>query len=146
MTFPSVRSPDAWPCQFSCCPFSCGHQRYGRCEQDSVRQRGMWRSHLCVTQWLRGRASDSRLRGPRFKFCAAVLKPSASVFTPHCSSSLRCINEYLAIDSGGYVYGQPSQINCSIWLDASQSSWDGVWLNRSVMEVKCKVRIGCCAI
>ena len=26
-------------------------------------------------------------------------------FTLHCSSSLSCINEYLAIDSGGYVYG-----------------------------------------
>ena len=35
---------------------------------------------------------------------AAVLKPWASVFTLHCSSSLSCINEYLAIDSGGYVY------------------------------------------
>ena len=25
------------------------------------------------------------------------------------------------------------------WLDASQRSWDGVWLNRSAREVKCKV-------
>ena len=31
-------------------------------------------------------------------------------------------NEYLAIDSGGYVYEQPSHINCSKWLDASQRS------------------------
>ena len=36
------------------------------------------------------------------------------------------INEYLAIDSGGYVYDQPSRINCSIWLDPSQRSRDGV--------------------
>ena len=35
-------------------------------------------------------------------------------------------NEYLAIDSGGYVYEQPSRINCKIWLDASQRSRDGV--------------------
>ena len=35
-------------------------------------------------------------------------------------------NEYLAIYSGGYVYEQPSRINCSIWLDASQRSRDGV--------------------
>ena len=35
---------------------------------------------------------------------------------------LSCINEYLTIDSGGYVYEQPSCINCSIWLDASQRS------------------------
>jgi len=26
-------------------------------------------------QWLRGRASDSQLREPEFKSCAAVLKP-----------------------------------------------------------------------
>ena len=36
------------------------------------------------------------------------------------------INEYLAIDSGGYVYEQPSRINCSIWLDVSQRSRDDV--------------------
>ena len=36
------------------------------------------------------------------------------------------INEYLAIDSGGYVYEQPSHINYSIWLDDSQRSRDGV--------------------
>ena len=51
---------------------------------------------------------------------------------------LSCINEYLAIDSGGYVYEQSSRINCSIWLDASQRSQGGVWVNRSVREVKCK--------
>ena len=60
-------------------------------------------------------------------------------FTPYCSSSLSCINEHLAINSGGYVYEQPSCINCSIWLNASQRSLDGIRLNRSVMEEKCKV-------
>ena len=54
-------------------------------------------------QWLRGTASDSRLREPGFESCAAVLKPWASFFTLHCPSSLRCLNEYLTIDSGGYV-------------------------------------------
>ena len=77
---------------------------------------------LLRVQWFSGRASDSRLRGPEFKSCAAVLKPWANVFSLHCSSSLSCINEYLAIDSGGYVYAQPSRINCCIWLDASQRS------------------------
>ena len=72
-------------------------------------------------QWLRGSASDSRLRGPGFESCAAVLKHWAGFFTLHCSSSLSCINDYLAIDSGGYVYEQPSH-NCSIRLDASQRS------------------------
>ena len=67
--------------------------------------------HYCRAQWLRGRASDSRLRGPGFESCAAVLKPWAIFFTLHCSSSLSCIYEYLAIASGGYVYEQPSRIN-----------------------------------
>ena len=57
-------------------------------------------------QWLRGRASDSRLREPGFETCAAVLNLWASFFTLHCSSSLSCIYEYMAIDSGGYVYMQ----------------------------------------
>ena len=65
------------------------------------------RPYICRTQWLRGRPPDSRLREPGFESCAAVLKPWASFFTLHCSSSLSCINEYLAIDSGGYVYAQP---------------------------------------
>ena len=29
-------------------------------------------------------------------------------------TSVRCMNEYLAIDSGGYFYEQPSHINCSV--------------------------------
>ena len=85
-------------------------------------------------KWLR--ALDSRLREPGFKSCAAVLKLRASFFPLHCSSSLSCINECMAIDSGGYVYEQPSCINCSIWLDASLRSWDGVWLNRSARELQ----------
>ena len=68
----------------------------------------------------------TRLREPGFESCATVLKPWASFFTLHCSSSLSCINEYLPIDSGGYVYERPSRINFSIWLDASQRSRYGV--------------------
>ena len=30
------------------------------------------------------------------------------------------MNEYLAIDSGKYVYKQPSLINSSMWMDAFQ--------------------------
>ena len=54
-----------------------------------------------------GRASDSRQGEHGFESCAAVLKPWASFFTLHCSSSVSCINEYLTIDSGDYVYEQP---------------------------------------
>ena len=89
----------------------------------------------CRAQWLRGRVCDSRLREPGIETCAAVLNPWESLFTLHCSSSLSCINEYLAIDIGGYVYEQSSRINFSIWLDASQRSRDGVWVNKYVREV-----------
>ena len=50
----------------------------------------------------------------RVRILAAVLKPWASFFTLHWSSSLSCINEYLAVDSYGYVYEQPLRINYSI--------------------------------
>ena len=63
-------------------------------------------------QRLMGRASDSRLRERGFEYCAAVLKPWATCFTLHCPNSLSCINEYLAIERGGYVYEQLSG-NCS---------------------------------
>ena len=105
--------------------------------------------YMSRAQWLRNRASDSRLREPGFESCAAVLKSWARFFTLHCSSSLSCINEYLATDNGGYVYEQPLRINCSIWLDGVCR--DAVWVNRSVREVKCKalwtfLRTGYCAI
>ena len=58
--------------------------------------------------WLRGRASDSRLREPGFESCAAVLKPWASCFTLHCSSSLSGIDEYLYIDSGQWWIWVPA--------------------------------------
>ena len=35
-------------------------------------------------------------------------------FTLHCSGSLSCMNEYLAIDNGGYLYEQAAHINCSV--------------------------------
>ena len=56
------------------------------------------------------------------RILCAILKPWASFFTLHYSSSLSCINKYLAIDSDGYVYEQPLHINCSIRLDVSQRS------------------------
>ena len=87
----------------------------------------------------------------RVRILCCGVKTLSEFFTLHCSSSLSCINEYLAIDSGGYVYEQPSRINCSIWLDVSQRSVDGVCVNRSVREVKCKapwtvLTTGYCAI
>ena len=56
----------------------------------------------------------TQLIEPGFEFCTAVLKPWASFFSLHCSSSLSCMNEYLAVSSGGYVCEQPSCINCNM--------------------------------
>ena len=76
----------------------------------------------CSAQWLRGGASDYPLREPALEYCAAMLKSWATFVTLHCSSSLSCINEYLAICCSEYMYEQSSRINCSTWLDASQRS------------------------
>ena len=62
----------------------------------------------------------------RVRILCYGVKTLGKFFTLHCSSSLCCINEYLAIDSGEYVYEQPSRNNCSIWLDVSQRRRDGV--------------------
>ena len=45
--------------------------------------------------------------------CCRV-NPKANLFILHCSNSLSCMNEYMAIDSDGYLYGQPSRIICSM--------------------------------
>ena len=50
----------------------------------------------------------------QFRILCCGIKTLGNFFILYCSSSLSCINEYLAIDSGGYVYEQPSRINCSI--------------------------------
>ena len=93
------------------------------CRQTTAAEKHRELDYVCRALWLRGRALDSQLREPGFKSCAVVLKPWSSFFTLHCSSSLSYINEYLAIDNGGYVYEQSSCIKCSIWLDVSQRSW-----------------------
>ena len=41
-----------------------------------------------------GRAPDSQLAEHGFESC---------LFTLHCVSSVSCVNDYLAIDSGGYL-------------------------------------------
>ena len=66
-------------------------------------------TNQCRMQWFRVRASNSRLREPSFK--SSALKLWAILFTLHCSSSLSCMNEYLAKASGGYL---PLRINCSV--------------------------------
>ena len=90
-------------------------------------------------QWLRGRASDSRLKGPGFESCAAVLKPWASFFTLDCSK-FTLLYEYLAIDSGGYVYEQSSRIVAYGWMLPREvkTVFNRTDLTGNTGEVKCQ--------
>ena len=45
------------------------------------------------------RRPDSQSREPGFKSHCGRFEPLASLITPHCHSSLSCINEYLTIQT-----------------------------------------------
>ena len=47
------------------------------------------------------RTQDSQSREPEFESSRCRFEAFAISFTPHCHSSLSCINEYLAVDRGG---------------------------------------------
>jgi len=55
-------------------------------------------------------------------------------YTVYCSSSLYCVNEYLAINSVGYLYMNTLCALNILRLNASQRSRDGVRLNSSGRE------------
>ena len=87
--------------------------------------------HISVSFGAVARASDSQLRVyTEFRIMCCHAKPGAILFTLHCSSSLRCMNEYLAIDSGGYLCTNTLQALVAPWLDASLRSRDGDRLHR----------------
>ena len=48
------------------------------------------------------------------------------------------MNEYLAIDSGGYLCTSSLSALIAAWLDASQIIRDGVLLNKSARELYAK--------
>ena len=57
-----------------------------------------------------------------------------SLYTLRCSSSLSSRDEYLVIDSGGYLCTNSLRALVAAWLDASPRSRDGVLLNRLARE------------
>ena len=67
-----------------------------------------------------------------------MLPGLASLFTLYCFSSLRCINEYLAIDIDGYLYTNILRPLIVAWLDSSLKSRGGIQINKSVIEKKVK--------
>ena len=47
--------------------------------------------------------SDSQSREPSLDFSCCHFEAWTISLTPRCHSSLSCINEFMATDSGGYV-------------------------------------------
>ena len=62
------------------------------------------------------------------------VETGAIVLTLHCFSSLSHVDEYLAIDSGGYLHRYSLRALITEWLYASQIHRDGVRLNKSAGE------------
>ena len=60
---------------------------------------GFNRGRSCGPQWL-----ERETRQLRFESSCCCVKTWAISFSPRCLSSLNCINEYLAIDSGGCTW------------------------------------------
>ena len=56
-------------------------------------------------------------------------------FSPLCLSSLSCIDEHLAIDSGGNVSANSFSAVIVAWLNASQRSRFVVGINRSIYHI-----------
>ena len=90
-----------------------------------------------VTQWFSGsvaRTLNFPTKRTRVRNPCCWVKPWASLFILHCSSSLSCLNEYLAVDNGGYLCMVTFHALIAAMLDASQRSQDRVQLNRSIRE------------
>jgi len=78
------------------------------------------------------RALDPQLRGYEFE------SNFGQTFTLHWLSSLSCVNEKLAIDSGGYFFMNSLRTLISTWLDVYQRSQEADQLNRSASELSIK--------
>ena len=91
-------------------------------------------THEYGEQWHNGyRALDPKLREPRFYVCVSCRTLGKSICST-CYSSLICMNEYLPIYTGGYLYLNSVCWLIAMWLNVSQRSWDNVQLNRSARE------------
>ena len=66
------------------------------------------------------------------------VRPWANCITRHRSNLLSCMNEYLAIDNGGYLHGQPSCIN------GSMAGYFPEKLRRCLIEKLCQRNIALC--
>ena len=67
------------------------------------------------------RSVDPKLRELGFE-SHVLLSNLEQAITSHCSSSLSCMNEYLAIDSGGYLCMNNLRALIAAWLDSSRQA------------------------
>ena len=77
------------------------------------------------------RALNSSLRDASSESWAVVLNLGLSLSAQHCSSSLSCMKDYMAVDSGGYVCTNSLPTLTAVWLDASQRRQSSFQLNVS---------------
>ena len=109
----------------------CDHTMMSSCDHTMIspHDHTMWPHNHCRAQLLKGRVLDFLLK-ERYETLGKL-------FTQHCTCSFSWMNDYLAIDSGGYLYKQPSHINCSMaWRFPEKLSWHGIycwWLQAVVM-------------
>jgi len=74
----------------------------------------LWRA---VAQWVKHQTHSGD------SVCGCCYENLAIFFTLRCSSSLSCMNEYLAIESGRYFWPNNLCAVIATWLNASQRSW-----------------------
>ena len=78
-------------------------------------------SRLVAALWLELRGE----KNPSLNLCRHV-GPWTSSFTLHCSNSLTYMNDYLAIDSGEYLWTNSLCRLIAMWLGTSKKSQDCV--------------------
>ena len=74
---------------------------------------------ILMTLFRRSNPKPNSVQGESFRLSkvrilCCCFEHCASFVTLYCSSSLSCMNEYLDIDSGGYLYEQPLCSSCSV--------------------------------
>ena len=87
-------------------------------------------SHVILTLVAQWQSIDSRLGGPSYESCAAL----CILFTLHCSSSLNCRNEYLAVDTGECMCTSSLRGLIAAWLNASKMVFDYTGVPKSSVK------------
>ena len=85
------------------CGFRIGHDAEERCPFMHASWRRTARKRMTNHSGAVAKTSDFQLREPGFESCAAMSNIGQDLLPLHCSRSLGCMNEHLAIDRGGHL-------------------------------------------